>query len=135
MRNIVVLFFCVSLYGSLFAQTPSSASIMGTWKYDKEGLTFQFNADGSFTMDEEGEAARQVVEQEQRGLSESAITSVSGTYTVTGNRIDMLMLVDGEKPQGAYDIPAYERKYLAAGRAGLPEDAVTAAQARSSGLG
>ena len=96
MRNIVGLFLCVSLYGSLFAQTPSSTGIIGMWKHDKEGLTFQFNADGSFTMGEEGETARQAVEQEQRGLSESAAASVSGTYTVTGNRIDMLMLVDGK---------------------------------------
>ena len=96
MRNIVGLFLCVSLYGSLFAQTPSSTGIIGMWKHDKEGLTFQFNADGSFTMDEEGAAARQAVEQEQRGRGESAITSVSGTYTLNGGRVEMLMPVDGK---------------------------------------
>jgi hypothetical protein len=96
MRNIALILFCVGLCGSLFAQTPSYAGIIGTWKHDKEGLTFQFNADGTFTMGEEGEAARKAIEQEQRGRGESVITSVSGTYTVTGNKIEMLMFVDGK---------------------------------------
>jgi hypothetical protein len=96
MRNIVFIFFCVSLCGSLFSQTADTAGITGTWKHDKEGLTFQFNADGTFTMGEEGEAARKAIEQEQRNRGESVITSVSGTYTVTTNRIEMLMFVDGK---------------------------------------
>jgi hypothetical protein len=96
MRNIVLILFWAALCGSLYAQTSSSATIIGTWKHDKEGLTFQFNADGTFAMGEGSEAARQAVEQEQRSRGESVITSVSGTYTVNGNRIEMLMFVDGK---------------------------------------
>ncbi|MDR1238855.1 MAG: hypothetical protein LBK27_01955 [Treponema sp.] len=47
-------------------------------------------------MSEESEAARRAVEQEQRNRGESVVTSVSGTYTVNGNRIEMLMFVDGK---------------------------------------
>ncbi|MDR1147106.1 MAG: hypothetical protein LBK66_00585 [Spirochaetaceae bacterium] len=96
MRNIVLILFCAGLCGSLFAQSPSSTGVTGTWKHEKTGLTFQFNADGTFTMGEEDEAARKAIEQEQRRRGERVITSVSGTYTVTGNRIEMLMLVDGK---------------------------------------
>ncbi|MDR2792685.1 MAG: hypothetical protein LBB61_03330 [Treponema sp.] len=96
MRNIALLCFCAGLCGALFAQTPPSAGIMGTWKHDKEGLTFRFNAGGAFTMSEESEAARKAAEQEQRARGESVITGVSGTYTVSGNKIEMLMLVDGK---------------------------------------
>jgi hypothetical protein len=95
MRNIALLFFYVGVCGALFAQA-ASAGIMGTWKHDKEGLTFRFNADGTFTMSEEGEAARQAIEQEQRERGESVITGVGGTYTVSGSRIEMLMFVDGK---------------------------------------
>ncbi|MDR2803655.1 MAG: hypothetical protein LBB22_05135 [Treponema sp.] len=56
----------------------------------------QCNADGTFTMGEESEAARQAIEKEQRGRGESVTTSVSGTYTVIGNKIEMLMFVDGK---------------------------------------
>jgi hypothetical protein len=66
------------------------------WKHDKEGLTFQFNDDGTFTMGEESEATRRAIEQEQRNRDESVITSVNGTYTVNGSRIEMLMFVDGK---------------------------------------
>jgi hypothetical protein len=85
----------VSLCGSLFGQSAASG-IVGTWKHDKEGLTFQFNAGGTFTMGEESEEARRAIEQEQRSRGESVITSVSGTYTVSGSRVEMLMLVDGK---------------------------------------
>jgi hypothetical protein len=102
--GIFVLTF-VGLCGFLSAQNDASA-IIGTWKHDKEGLTFQFNADGTFTMGEEGEAARKAVEREQRGRGESATTSVSGTYTVTRNRIEMLLFVDGK----THKIPMSYRK-------------------------
>jgi hypothetical protein len=105
MRNIVLILFCFGLCGSLSAQ-DYAAAIIGTWKHDKEGLTFQFNADGTFTMGEEGEAARRAIEQEQRDRGESAITSVSGTYTATKNRIEMLMFVDGK----THKIPMSYRK-------------------------
>jgi hypothetical protein len=94
-RNIIALILSFSLCGFLFAQTPVSG-VAGTWRHDKEGLTFQFNVDGTFTMGEEGEAVRQAVEQEQRRRGESVVTSVSGTYTVTKNRIEMLIYVDGK---------------------------------------
>jgi hypothetical protein len=96
MRTLVFILFFFGLCGSLFAQTPSSTGIVGSWKHNKEGLTFQFNADGTFTMGEEGEVARSAIEQEQHRRGESMIASVSGTYTVAGNRIEMLMFVDGK---------------------------------------
>jgi hypothetical protein len=96
MRNIIVFILTFGLCGFLFAQTSASADVTGTWKHNKEGLTFQFNTDGTFTMGEENEAARRAIEQEQRNRGESVITSVDGTYTVTRNRIEMLMYVDGK---------------------------------------
>jgi hypothetical protein len=95
MRNIILILCGIGLCGSVFAQN-TNAEIIGTWKHDKEGLTFQFNADLSFTMGEEGEEARAAIEQEQRAKGEAVITSVGGTYTVTGSRIEMLMTVDGK---------------------------------------
>ena len=96
MRNSILILFCIGLCGSVFAQNAANTEVIGTWKHDKEGLTFQFNADLSFTMGEEGEDARAAIEQEQRARGEAVITSVSGTYTVTGSRIEMLMAVDGK---------------------------------------
>jgi hypothetical protein len=95
MKKFTGVFFFACLCASLFAQTGSS-EVVGTWKHDKEGLTFKFNADGSFTMGEEGEAARQTIEQEQRGQGEVVVTSVDGTYTVNKGKIEMLMFVDGK---------------------------------------
>jgi hypothetical protein len=96
MRNIGLALFCFGLCISLFAQHTGNAEVIGMWKHNKEGLTFQFNADGTFTMGEESESARQSIEQEQRSRGESVIASVNGTYTVTGRRIEMLMFVDGK---------------------------------------
>jgi hypothetical protein len=96
MRNIAVILFLVCLCSVLFAKALSSAGIIGTWKHGKEGLTFQFNADSTFTMGEEREAARRAIEQEQHKRGESVMTSVSGTYTASGSRIEMLMFVDGK---------------------------------------
>ncbi|MDR2394577.1 MAG: hypothetical protein LBD93_10555 [Treponema sp.] len=97
MRNITlfVLVF-TGLVVHVFGQSQANAGIVRSWKHDKEGLTFQFKADSTFAMGEEGEAARRAIEQEQRSRGESATASVSGTYTVNGSRIEMLMVVDGK---------------------------------------
>jgi hypothetical protein len=81
-----------------FAQNNNTryvAEIAGTWKHEKEGLTFQFNDDGTFTMSEEGEEAERAARSEGRSSGEEAATSVSGTYTVTDRAINMSMRVDG----------------------------------------
>jgi hypothetical protein len=71
---------------TVFAQNNSqyTAAVIGTWKPEKEGLTARFNADGTFTMSEEGENA------------EAMAPSVSGTYTVTDTVINMSITVDGK---------------------------------------
>jgi hypothetical protein len=83
----------------IFAQNNDNsyaAAITGTWKHEREGLTFRFNDDGTFTMSEEGEEAERAVRSEQRGRGEAVATSVSGTYTVTDRVINMSMTVDGK---------------------------------------
>jgi hypothetical protein len=84
---------------SAFAQINNNqyvSVITGTWKHDKEGLTFRFNADGTFTMSEEGGEAERAIQNEQRAAGEKATTSVSGTYTATDRVINMSMTVDGK---------------------------------------
>jgi hypothetical protein len=81
-----------------FAQNSNSqyaVAIVGIWKKEKEGLTFRFNDNGTFTMSEEGEEAERAARSEQRTSGEAAATSVSGTYTVTDRVINMSMTVDG----------------------------------------
>jgi hypothetical protein len=82
---------------TVFAQTNSQyvPAVAGTWKHEKEGLVFQFNNDGTFTMSEEGENAERAARSEQRSNGEAVTTSVSGTYTVTDRAINMSMTVDG----------------------------------------
>ncbi|MDR1248647.1 MAG: hypothetical protein LBK63_05015 [Treponema sp.] len=83
----------------VFAQDGSEqyrAEVTGTWKHEREGLTFQFNADGSFTMSEDGAEARKAMEAESRRRGEAAATSVGGTYTVARGVINMVMVVDGK---------------------------------------
>jgi hypothetical protein len=101
-KNFTLLAFCImtaALPATLaFAQNNNNqyaAVIAGTWKHEKEGLTFRFNADGTFTMSEEGEEAERAARSEQRSSGEEAATSVSGTYTVTDKVINMSMTVDG----------------------------------------
>ncbi|MDR0681868.1 MAG: hypothetical protein LBG15_08500 [Dysgonamonadaceae bacterium] len=83
---------------TVFAQNNSqyAAAVAGAWKHEKEGLMFQFNSDGTFTMSEEGEAAERAARSEQRSKGEAAATGVSGTYTVTDRVINMSMTVDGK---------------------------------------
>jgi hypothetical protein len=82
----------------VFAQNNSQymAAVTGTWKHEKEGLTFQFNDDGTFTMSEEGENAERAARSERRASGEAMATSVGGTYTVTDKVINMSMTVDGK---------------------------------------
>ncbi|MHB9291665.1 hypothetical protein Holit_00743 [Hollandina sp. SP2] len=83
-----------------FAQNSSNqyaAAITGTWKHEKEGLTFRFNGDGTFAMSEEGGEAERAAQSEQRSSGEAVTTSVNGTYTVTDRVINMSMTVDGKK--------------------------------------
>jgi hypothetical protein len=83
----------------VFAQDGSdrySAEVAGTWRHEKEGLTFQFNADGTFTMSEDGEDARKALEAEQRKRGEAITTSIGGTYTVSKTAINMVMIADGK---------------------------------------
>jgi hypothetical protein len=75
---------------------PSGAEVVGTWRHEKEGLTFQFNTDGSFTMSEDSEETRKALETETRGRGEAVSTSVGGTYTVAKGVINMVMAVDGK---------------------------------------
>jgi hypothetical protein len=46
---------------------------MGMRKYDKEGLTFQFNADGTFMMGEEGKLAQKSIKTRLRILFSSFV--------------------------------------------------------------
>jgi hypothetical protein len=81
----------------VFAQDDQyRAEVAGTWKHEKEGLTFRFNADGTFAMSEDGAEARKAIEAEQRRRGEAAITSVGGTYTVARGALNMVMAVDGK---------------------------------------
>jgi hypothetical protein len=104
-KNFAVLALCIMTtalpIAPAFAQSSNNnnqyaATITGTWKHEKEGLRFQFNADGTFTMSEEGEEAERAARSEQRSSGEAATSSVSGTYTVTDRAINMSMTVDGK---------------------------------------
>jgi hypothetical protein len=102
-RNIALLTLCAITaawpLALVFAQKSNSqyvAVISGTWKHEKEGLTFCFNSDGTFTMSEEGEEAERAARSEQRANGEAMATSVGGTYTVTDKAISMSMTVDGK---------------------------------------
>jgi hypothetical protein len=58
MRNIsLFVLVCAGFVVSVFGQN-TTARVVGMWKHDKEGLTFQFNADGTFTMGEEEPMAK-----------------------------------------------------------------------------
>jgi hypothetical protein len=83
---------------TVFAQNNSqyTAVIAGTWKNEKEALTFRFNTDGTFTMSEEGENAERAARRERRSSGEAVATGMSGTYTVTDRVINMSMTVDGK---------------------------------------
>jgi hypothetical protein len=80
----------------VFAQDGNTTEVIGAWRHEKEGLTFQFKTDGTFTMSEDGEETRKALEAESRGRGEAMATSVGGTYTVTRNAINMVMIVDGK---------------------------------------
>jgi hypothetical protein len=102
-KRFAIVAFCIMMMSlpiaSIFAQNNNNhyvAAITGTWKHEKEGLTFRFNADGTFTMSEEGEEAERAARSEQRSKGEVITTSVSGTYTVTDRVINMSMKVDGK---------------------------------------
>jgi hypothetical protein len=102
-KNIALLTLCAITaalpLARIFAQNNNShyaAAIAGTWKHEREGLTFCFNADGTFTMAEEGEEAERAARSEQRTNGEAVATSVSGTCTVTDRAINMSMTVDGK---------------------------------------
>jgi malate/lactate dehydrogenase len=104
-RIISVLAFCalVTIIPAtpVFAQDDGNrAEVTGTWRHEKEGLTFQFNADGSFTMSEDaskdGEETRKALEKETRKRGEAIATSVGGTYAITKGVINMAMSVDGK---------------------------------------
>jgi hypothetical protein len=102
-RNIIVLVFLAMTTAlsttTVFAQANTSQYVLvvaGTWKHEKEGLTFRFNNDGTFTMSEEGENAERAARSERRSKGEAAATSIAGTYTVTDKVINMSMKVDGK---------------------------------------
>jgi hypothetical protein len=100
MKRIIGLVACcimTAAWSTVFAQEEQyRVELIGTWRHEKEGLTFQFNADGTFTMSEDGEETRKALEAEQRRRGEAITTSVSGTYTVARGAINMVMVVDGK---------------------------------------
>jgi hypothetical protein len=99
-KLIGLLAFCVMTalpVASVFAQEEQyRAEVIGTWRHEKEGMTFQFNADGTFTMSEDNEETRKAMETETRGRGEAMATSIGGTYTVARGAINMVMIVDGK---------------------------------------
>ncbi|MDR1453699.1 MAG: hypothetical protein LBJ25_06995 [Candidatus Margulisbacteria bacterium] len=100
MRKLWSVFLVAILCAGVFAQ-GSPAEVVGIWKHNKEGLAFQFNADGTFAMLESGEEARKAIEAEQQARGEAVITSVGGTYTLGQGlfgapRVNMALEVDGQ---------------------------------------
>ncbi|MDR1126712.1 MAG: hypothetical protein LBL06_01140 [Treponema sp.] len=97
-----LLVFCVVSVAWMpilaFAQEGNSllSEVTGMWRHEKEGLTFQFNVDGTFSMSEDGEEARKAIESESRKRGEAMSTSVGGTYTVSKGVINIVMNVDGK---------------------------------------
>ncbi|MDR1216886.1 MAG: hypothetical protein LBK25_09405 [Treponema sp.] len=97
-----LLVFCVVSVAWMpilaFAQEGNGllADLIGTWRHEKEGLTFQFNVDGTFSMSEDGEEARKAIESESRKRGEAMSTSVGGTYSMSKGVINMVMNVDGK---------------------------------------
>jgi hypothetical protein len=100
-RIIGLLTFCVMTtawsMAPVFAQEEQyRAEVTGTWRHEGEGMTFQFNADGTFTMSEDSEETRKALEAESRRRGEAMAASGGGTYTVARGAINMVMVVDGK---------------------------------------
>jgi hypothetical protein len=60
MRTNVLIFLGFGICAAVSAQTTIPAGIIGTWKSEK-GLTYQFSADGTYTMNVESEAVRRAL--------------------------------------------------------------------------
>jgi hypothetical protein len=91
MRNVFLIFLGFGICAAASAQTTIPAGIIGTWKSEK-GLTYQFSADGTYTMSVESEAVHRALSGNTPERSENITDSSSdGTFTVSGDKIEMVM--------------------------------------------
>jgi hypothetical protein len=81
---------CISAFGQ-----NDGNDITGKWRNEREKQTFQFNADGTFIMSADGEEVARAMREEQAGEGEVWTDHLSGTYTVTGKSVEMLLSADG----------------------------------------
>ena len=102
MRTSVLILFGIGLCAAVSAQTAIPAGIIGTWKSEK-GLTYQFSADGTYTMSVESDAVRRALGGNRPEGRETITGSGSGgTFTVSGDKIELVMRTsDGRTSKAA----------------------------------
>ncbi|MDR1147192.1 MAG: hypothetical protein LBK66_01025 [Spirochaetaceae bacterium] len=81
---------CISAFGQ-----NDGDNIVGRWRNERERQTFQFNADGTFIMSADYEEVERAMREEQAGEGEVWTDRLSGTYTVTGKSVEMILSADG----------------------------------------
>ena len=102
MRKIfVVMLVFAGFCGSLAAQTtPVDTRIIGTFRNDKEGTTFVFNADGTVAMIGDAETVQKAMEEERRQggtVDEGTMTDrLTGTWSIRGKSVDIIFREDGK---------------------------------------
>jgi hypothetical protein len=88
---VIMIGLCVSAFGQ-----NATDGIVGKWRNERERQTFQFNADGTFIMSADGEEVARAMREEQAAEGEVWTDHLSGTYTVKGKSVEMLLYADGK---------------------------------------
>jgi hypothetical protein len=88
---VITIVLCVSAFGQ-----STGDGIVGKWRNEREKQTFQFNADGTFIMSADSEEVARAMREEQAAEGELWTDHLSGTYTVTGKSVEMLLYADGK---------------------------------------
>jgi hypothetical protein len=89
---VIMIVLCVSAFGQ-----NAGNDIVGKWRNEREKQTFQFNADGTFIMSADSEEVARAMREEQAAEGELWTDRLSGTYTVTGKSVEMLLYADGKE--------------------------------------
>jgi hypothetical protein len=82
---------CLSVFGQ-----NDGDGIVGKWRNEKEKQTFQFNAGGTFIMSADSGEVERAMREEQAAEGEAWTDHLSGTYTVTGKSVEMVLYGDGK---------------------------------------
>jgi hypothetical protein len=88
---VMTMTLCLSAFGQ-----NAGDSIVGKWRNERERQTFQFNADGTFVMSADGDEVERAMREEQAAEGEAWTDHLSGTYTVAGRSVEMVLSADGK---------------------------------------